>query len=204
MFARSVTVTGDPGAIDEGITYIRDEVQPTITQMDGCAGMSLVVDRGSGRCIVTSSWDSQEAMQEAADRLAPMRARGAEIVGGEPMVDEWEIAIMHRDHLSAPEACCRITWGRTPDIDRHIDMFRSMILPRLEEAEGFCSASLFVDRAGGRICGTVTFDSQAALDATRERATMLRDQAQATSGIVFDDIAEFELVLAHLHVPELV
>ncbi|GAB3261557.1 antibiotic biosynthesis monooxygenase [Nocardioides dilutus] len=204
MFARSVTVTGSPGAIDEGITYIRDEVQPTVTQMDGCAGMSLVVDRSSGRCIVTSSWETREAMQEAADRLAPLRSRGAEIMGGEPMIDEWEIAIMHRDHSSAPEACCRITWGRPPDMDRHIEMFRSEILPRMEETEGFCSASMFVDRSGGRMCGTMTFDSQSALEATRERAAMLREQARAATGIEFLDIGEFELVLAHLHVPELV
>lgn len=204
MFARSVTVTGNPGAIEEGITYIREEVLPTLTQMDGCAGMSLVVDRDSGRCIVTSSWATQEAMQDAAGRLAPLRARGGEILGGEPMVEEWEIAVMHRDHSSAPGARCRITWGRPPDMDRHIDMFRSQVLPRMEEADGFCSASMFVDRAGGRMCGTVTFDSQAALDATRERAAMLRDQARATTGIEFLDIAEFELVLAHLRVPELV
>jgi hypothetical protein len=204
MFARSTTITGSPGAIDDGIAFIRDEVQPMITQMEGCAGMSLVVDRSSGRCIATSSWDTQEAMQESADRLAPMRARGAEILGGELTVDEWEIALMHRDHSSAPESCCRITWGRPPDIDRHIDTFRSMILPRIEEMDGFCSASMFVDRSGSRMCGTVTFDTQSALEASREPAAMLRDKAQATTGIEFLDVAEFELVMAHLHVPELV
>jgi hypothetical protein len=204
MFARSVTITGKPGAIDDGITYIRDEVQPTITQMDGCAGMSLVVDRGSGRCIATSSWDTQEAMREANDRLAPVRQRAAEILGGEPTIDEWEVALMHRDHSTAAEACCRITWGRPPDIDQGVDMFRSMVLPRIEEAEGFCGASMFVDRAGGRMCGTVSFDSQAALDGSRELAAMLRDKARAERGMEFLDVAEFELVLAHLHVPELV
>ena len=204
MFARSVTITGNPGAIDEGITYVRDEVQPTLTRMDGCAGMSLVVDRSSGRCITTSSWETQEAMRAAADRLAPQRARAAEMLGGEPTVDEWEIALMHRDHSSAPESRCRITWGRPTDIDRHVDMFRSTVLPRIEESEGFCSASMFVDRTGGRMCGTVSFDSQAALEATRERAAMLRDQARADTGIEFLDVAEFELVLAHLRVPELV
>ena len=204
MFARSVTITGNPGAIDEGIVFIRDEVQPAVTQMDGCAGMSLVVDRSSGRCIATSSWDTQEAMHEAADRLAPMRARAAELLGGEPMVDEWEIAIMHRDHSSAPESCCRITWARPPDLDQGVEMFRSMVLPRIEQADGFCSASMFVDRAGGRMCGTVSFDSQSALDASRELASSLRDKAQAERGMEFLDVAEFELVLAHLHVPELV
>jgi hypothetical protein len=204
MFARSVTFTGEPGAIDEGITYIRDEAQPTIIQMDGCAGMSLVVDRSGGRCIATSSWDTREAMQEANDRLAPLRTRVAEMLGGDATVDEWEIALMHRDHSSAPESCCRITWGRPPDMDRHMEMFRSEILPRIEEMEGFCSASMFVDRAGGRMCGTATFDSRSALEASRERAAMMRDQAQASTGIEFLDVAEFELVLAHLHVPELV
>ena len=45
MHARSTTITGRPEAVDEGIAFVRDEVQPAITAMDGCLGLSLVVDR---------------------------------------------------------------------------------------------------------------------------------------------------------------
>ena len=46
-------------------------------------------------------------------------------------------------------ACVRATWVKvSPDqIDRGIDFYKMTLLPALEELEGFCSASLLVDRA---------------------------------------------------------
>ena len=95
-----------------------------MTEMQGCVGMSFVVDRDSGRCIATSSWESMDEMRASFDQLAPMRERGAEIIGSAATVDEWEIALMHRDHTSGDGACCRITWGQTSDVDRVIEGFR--------------------------------------------------------------------------------
>ena len=84
MYARSITIMGDPERLDEGIAYVRDEVMPTITALDGCVGLSMLVDRGNGQCIVTSSWETQEAMRASDVHLAPMRRRGGEIMGGPP------------------------------------------------------------------------------------------------------------------------
>ena len=78
MYARSTSITGDPSAIDDGIAFIRDEVMPVMTAMDGCVGMSAVVDRESGRCIATSSWETQEAMAAGRDAAGVVpRARAA-------------------------------------------------------------------------------------------------------------------------------
>ena len=56
MHARSTTISGRPEAVNEGIAFVRDEVQPAVTALDGCLGLSLVVDRMKGRCIATSAW----------------------------------------------------------------------------------------------------------------------------------------------------
>jgi hypothetical protein len=69
---------------------------------------------------------------------------------------------------------------------------------------GFCSASMFVDRAAGLACGTVAFDSRDALDATREAAAQLRSGAAERMGFEVLDVAEMELSIHHLRIPELV
>lgn len=204
MFVRSTTIDGDPAAIDAGIAHVRDEILPTVTGMDGCLGMALVVDRESGRCIATTAWEDERAMEATAGAVTSMRARAAEILGGPARVEEWEVAVMHRDHTSPPGACCRITWTRSTDMDNVGEMWRSMVLPRLETLEGFCSASFMLDRAGGRAVGTVVFDSREAMESTREAAAAIREQAAREAGVEFLDVAEFELALAHLRLPELV
>ena len=204
MFARSTTIQGDPGAIDGGITYIRDEVMPAITAMDGCIGMSLLVDRETGRCIATSSWRDEASMRATDQTLAAYRSRGGEILGGTPQVEEWEGAVVHRDHATSDRTCCRVTWARPRDMDATVEMWRTRLLAAFEQMDGFCSASLLVDRARGITCGTVTFDSRDALVGTRERAREVRDMAARELAVEFLDIAEFDLALAHLRVPELV
>lgn len=204
MYARSTTITGDPGAIEAAIAYVRDEVMPTVTQMEGCVGMSMVVDRDSGRCIATTSWETQEAMGATLDTVSPYRSRAAEILGGSPEIEQWEVALMHRTHRTHEGACCRITWGQPTDVDATLELFRETILPQIEALDGFCSASMFVDRARGRTCGTVTFDSHAALEASREPAAEMRERATLATGVQFLDVAEFDLAMAHLRVPELV
>ena len=206
MYARSTTIMGDPARLDDGIAYVRDDVMPTITAMDGCLGLSMLIDRDTGQCIVTSSWDSEEAMQASNLHLAPMRMRGGQIMGGPPEVDEWEVAVMHRDHPAPAGSCCRVTWMRLnhTDIDRDIDLYRAAMLPEMESIEGFCSASLLVNRALGRACNTTTYDSREALDASRERSWTIRDAGVREAGVDVLDVVECDLVVAHLRLPELV
>ena len=161
MYARSTTISGDPDRIEAGIRYVHDEVMPMLTSLAGCVGMSMIAERDTGRVIVTSSWESDAAMHLADAVLGPMRARGTDILAGIATIDEWEVAVMHRDHPSREGSCCRVTWLRLnhTDIDRGIELYRTVMLPDMERLEGFCSASLMVNRAKGRACSTTTYDS---------------------------------------------
>jgi len=206
MHARSITIMGDPDALDQGIAYVRDEVMPTVTAMDGCVGLSMLVDRESGQCIVTSSWRSEDTMSASDLHLAPMRRRGGEIMGGTPRVETWEAAVMHRDHAVPEGACCRVTWIRMGqgDIDRAIGVYRHGLLPEIEKLPGFCGASMLVDRTTGRGCGTVAFESAAFMEASRDQAWTIRESGAREAGVDITDVAEFELAIAHLRLPELV
>jgi heme-degrading monooxygenase HmoA len=197
---------GDPRNIDSGIAFVRDEVQPRITAMDGCIGMSLLVDRATGHCIVTSAWRDEESMRASDAGLQATRARGGEILGGEPRVEEWEVGVMHRDHQAPEGSCCRVTWLELEDGDTEqaIDAYRTHVLPRVEQLDGFCSASLLIDRITGRACSTVAFESQATCAASRDQAASVRSAGAAAAGAKVTDVIEFDLAIAHLRLPELV
>jgi hypothetical protein len=179
---------------------------PTIQGIEGYVGLSLLVDRQSGRCIATSAWQSAEAMRASEEEIGPIRNRAAEIFGGNPQVEEWEIAVLHRDHRSREGACVRATWFQVDpaQADRAIDVYKMTSLPATENLEGFCSASLLVDRASGRAVSSVTYDSLGAMERTREQAKTVRAAGAQEAGAQVLDIGEFELAIAHLRVPELV
>ena len=206
MYARSTTVMGQPGMMETGVSHARDVVMPKVRAMDGCIGMSVLADRSTGRCIVTTAWRDEEAMKATAGAVMTMRADAAAMMGGEASVDEWEVAYLHRDHRAADGACARVTWTTCDPaaIERVIDAFKMGIMPHVEQLEGFCSASLFVDRPSGRGCLTVTYDSEQAMAVTRDAAMGLRADLAQETGMRVTDVGEFSLAVAHLDVPELV
>ena len=207
MYARSTTIQAQPLSVDIGIAHVRDVVMPALQGIDGYVGLSLLVDRQSGTCIVTSSWESLETMRAGAERVAPVRDRAAMMFDGSARVEEWDIALLHRDHHSHEGACVRATWLKVvPDqLSRSVDFYRTLVLPELENLDGFCSASLMVDHpACRRAVSCSSFDSMDAMARNRDRATELRSRRVRDLGAEVLDVAEFELAIAHLRVPELV
>jgi len=206
MYARSTTIQALSSSIDAGIEHVRDTVMPALEGIDGCVGMSLLVDRSSGRCIATSSWESDEAMRASEESIRPMRDQAAELFGGSAQVEEWEIAAMHREHRSSEGACVRATWVNVdPDqIDGGIDFYKTTILPALEELEGFCSASLLVDRASGRGVAAATFDNAEAIERNKDQLDRMRATGSEQANAEVLDQCDFELAVAHLRVPEMV
>lgn len=204
MYARSTTVRGDVDALDDGIAMVRDEVMPALKEMEGWVGLSMLVDSAYGTCVVTSAWDSERALMRSRERVESLRDRAAELLGGAAEVEEWEIALLHRESISGTGACSRVTWLKAPrhEVDHQVDVFRSRLLPQLEQIPGFCSASLLVDRETGRATSTVTYESRDALERSRSEARRLREEATRMIAAEIHDVAEMELVLAHLRVPE--
>jgi quinol monooxygenase YgiN len=206
MYARTTTIHGNPPSIDRAVAHLRDEVMPEVQQMEGCVGLSMLADRDTGRCIITTAWETREAMHATADRVRPLRQRITDILGGDSEVSEYEIAVLHRAHEAPEGACTRVTWTRIEPqrVDEVLDGYKMSLLPKLEEMHGFCSASLMVDRREGRGAGAVTFADRAALEGSRQQATTFREEFTRRMGVQVVDVAEFELVLAHLRVPETV
>lgn len=206
MYARTTEVQADPARIEDGIAVVREEVFPRVADLSGCVGMSLLVDREAGRCIATTAWESEAAMRDTAETVVPMRDRAQQTLGAAGSeVHGWEVAVVHRDHATPEGACARVTWlsGDPSTADRAVDMFRLGVLPRMQELDGFCSASMLIDREAGRAVGTVAFDSREALEASRDAARRIREHAVSEVGATVDAVEEMEIAFAHLHVPEM-
>jgi quinol monooxygenase YgiN len=206
LHARSSTIQAQPSSIDAGIAYVRDELLPAVQELDGCIGMSLLVDRNSGRCIATTAWEDQAAMRASAERARRLRDQAAARFGGTVgKVEEWEIAVLRRDHRTGDGACARATWATADParIDQNLEYYRTVLLPEMENLEGFCSVSLLIDRASGRAVSCASFESREAMERSRNQSAALKATTIREAGVEELDESEFELALAHLRVPEL-
>jgi heme-degrading monooxygenase HmoA len=206
VHARSTTIQAQTSSIDDGIAYMRDVLMPELENIEGYVGISLLVDRESGRCVITTAWESEDMLSASAEKPHRLRSQAAERFGGEvEKIEEWEIGVLHRDHQSADGACVRVTWIRVPPdhADRAIDFYKDSVVSSLEGLEGFCSASLLIERSSGRAVSSTTFDSRDAMERNRDQANELRNTRTRELGADVLDVGEFELALAHLRVPEM-
>lgn len=206
MYARSTSFHGDPHRIDEAVRYVRDRAMPALMGMDGFVGISMLADHASGRCIVTSSFEDLAALRRSATEMRGIRARIADVLRSPQSLEEWQIALLHRER-SAPEgARTRVTWCRTaPErLDPTLEAYAESIVPRLSDEPGFCSVSVLADPVEGRSATAVTFADDAELEQAFARlGPHLQELGHRYAGEVTDE-ATFDLVLAHLRVPETV
>lgn len=141
----------DPDNLDAGIAFTRDEVMPAIQQIDGCIALSMLTDREHGRCIVTTSWADADAMRAANEDVHPIRLMHALGAQGSD-IQEWEIAVLHRERPAGDGAGAQVTWARIPPdhLNELLDAYRHNLMPRLQELTGFDSLSMLVDRPRGQ------------------------------------------------------
>ncbi|WP_249645017.1 hypothetical protein [Nocardia sputi] len=206
MYARSSTIAAQPSSIDDGIAYLRDEVMPNLPEIQGWVGLSLMADRSTGRCVATTSWEAEEALHASRGRVQQLRDGLARRLGGRvERVEEWEIAVMHRDHPAGDNACARCSWVQVDPgrLDQLADTFKMEVLPQTEMLDGFCSASLFLDRASGRAVGATVWETREAMEGSREQTNRIRTMATQRVSANVLEVGEFDLAFAHLRVPEM-
>lgn len=204
MYARSSTIYAHQSFIDEGVTHVRDVVMPTLADMDGCVGMSMLVDRDGGRCILTSSWRDQETLHSSEDRAGELRDQAVKIFHATAEISRWEIAALRRNHRAERRAGVRATWLRIDPakMDRLVDTYKLALVPRLEDLDGFCSTSLLIDPATGRAVSSVGFDDRSAMLTSREGEQAIWAEAVNDTGAEVSQVCEFDLAIAHLNAPE--
>lgn len=206
MHARSTTFRGDPSALDAGVAYVRDKVLPAARQMDGCVGLSMLVDRHTGRCIVTTSWDDADAMHRSADAMRPIRETAMQTMHGTDVeVAEWSIDVLHRKRTAPEGAAVRVIRTRGPagPLDRVVEGFKDIVVPRAEYLPGLCSVSFLVDHDTGRSAIAATYESRQTMNRAKGQALAIREEFLDHMGMHVVDVHEYDLAIASLRVPEM-
>ena len=200
VFARTVKYQGRSDTVDRGISFLRDEAVPTILAMPRCIGMSAIAQRSTGLCIVTTAWESREAMNSSVVKIRPIRDKIAKTLEISVEIEEWRVAAMDRRYDAKAAGCVRVTWLRVSrdEVEDFIQDFTAISLPALRSIRGYCSASLLVNPEWGRAAVTVAYDGPEAAD---RRLARTDGRHQLGNDII--DVKQFDLVMPHLRVPDL-
>jgi heme-degrading monooxygenase HmoA len=96
MYARISRFGGlPPERITETVARFEETQLPQIEQMEGFKGALVGVDRGEGKAVAITLWDSEKDLR-ASDKLAD-EARDAAVASAlperEPIVDRYEVLL---------------------------------------------------------------------------------------------------------------
>ncbi len=94
MFARVSTYTGTSDEIDEAIRQFRENVLPSVEQLDGFKGAYFLVDRQNGKSLTVALWESEEAMRTSEEAANSLRSEVADALGTQMVgVERYEVAV---------------------------------------------------------------------------------------------------------------
>lgn len=203
MYARSMSGREDWTRIENTIPFVRRSMHPVITGIQGNLGLSLLLDQRGRRFVVISGWESQEAMHASDPTIAPLRAEAAQMLGGTPDVQEWEVAALR--HTGEPQlgtwvsVACLETDPK--NVDRVVDTFRDAVLPTTAELPGCRGAMLLVDRDEGRLASAVAFDDYPTLHSARKHGAPVHDLSGARVLVTPDHVTDYQLEIRDISLP---
>ena len=96
MFARQSTIQGKPDQIDTGIRNFNDQILPAMRQLKGFTGAQFLADRKGGKVVVTTFWETEQALRDSESKANELRRTASAQVKAtsEPLVERFEVAVM--------------------------------------------------------------------------------------------------------------
>ncbi len=92
MFARVSTTQGPPGKLEQEIQVVQDKVIPAAKQMQGFKGLLGLADRGSGKSVFITLWESEDAMRKSEEAANKLRADTSQAIDAEIVsVERFEV-----------------------------------------------------------------------------------------------------------------
>lgn len=81
MHARVSTFEGPPEWVEDGIRLAREVIVPAARLQDGFRGIYILVDRGSGRSLCVTLWETEEDLRASEEAVLRAKAESAEFAG---------------------------------------------------------------------------------------------------------------------------
>jgi heme-degrading monooxygenase HmoA len=186
--------------IDAGIKLVQDKVVPLLKAQKGYRGLTASADRAGGVFAVLSLWDTSADRDATESLLAPLRAEGTEVVGGNVKVETFEQLVAEiGEPPPGPGSALMVTRiSMDPGkIDDNIAFFKSEIVPQIKASPGFQGLRNMINRDSGQgLVGTAWSDREAMKRAAGE-AEDRREQGRAR-GVNFGETSYREIVLVEL------
>jgi heme-degrading monooxygenase HmoA len=93
MYARVITSPLIPDKIDEAVSIWRDKVAPAIKQAKGFKGAYLIGDRGTGKGLTITLWETKEDADAMNASLPQNLALFEGLFAAQPSLETYEILL---------------------------------------------------------------------------------------------------------------
>jgi heme-degrading monooxygenase HmoA len=95
MHARQSTIQGKPAQLEAGIKNFNEQILPAIRQLKGFTGAQFLADRKSGKAVITTFWETEQALRDSEAKANDLRRTAAEQVGSTaaPLVERFEVVM---------------------------------------------------------------------------------------------------------------
>src|SRR5919202_6515944 len=108
MYARVTSFDGRPEDFRWAKDVFEAQVGEKVLQMDGCTGVLLMMDHGSGRSLSITLWDSETSVASSRADAARLRKDAASFSGSKVTdVTEYAVALVELNQPAAGSTSAR-------------------------------------------------------------------------------------------------
>ena len=195
MYVRMYTLAGDPARLVEATTYLEDKVRPQVEAQLGSRGMAVSSKADLGVCLVSTYWDSADAMAASERAVEVPHKELTDVMSGTVAAEEYEVPVFIRQSRPGPGAGVRLTRvdGEPSQMSAAVEEFRHHVGPALLDMPGLCSAQFLVERGTGHCVVISTWEDMDLMASIRSQAAALRADVAALTRAQVRSVEEYML-----------
>lgn len=185
--------------IDEGVTFVTDEVAPLLRQQKGYRGLTASADRAGGVFGMLTLWESAADRDAAESVLAKVRDHARDVIGGEVVVETYERLVADRAAPPVVGSALVVTHIRMDParIDANIASLKSNILPLMRAKPGYLGLSNMMNRQTGQGVVSHAWADQQAMESGEADSEAFHQRA-AADGVTCGDVSVRTVLFADL------